>query len=98
GSAVDRPISPFPGEAAIYTEGRWEAAAIGDPDGTGSGGADGGEAGDRANLRGGLPTVQLWISPEEKRDAGAGSNPRSGQPGPEFRRRRRHSRLLRQHS
>ena len=31
GSAADRLISPLPGEAAIYTEGRWEAAAIGDP-------------------------------------------------------------------
>ena len=43
GSAAGRPISSFPGEAAIHTESRWEAAAIGDTDGAGSGGADGGE-------------------------------------------------------
>ena len=73
-----RPISPFPGEAAVHTESRWEAAAIGDTDGKGSSGADGGEDSDGADFRGGFPTLQLWISPEEKRDAGAGSNPRSG--------------------
>ena len=43
GGAAGRPISSFPGEAAIHTESRWEAAAIGDPDGAGPGGADGGE-------------------------------------------------------
>ena len=41
---------PSPGEAAIHTESRWEAAAIGDTDGAGSSGADGGEVGDRADL------------------------------------------------
>jgi len=50
GGVAGRPISPLPGEAAVHTEGRWEAAAIGDTDGTGSGGADGGEAGDRADI------------------------------------------------
>jgi len=45
-----RPISSFPGEAAIHTEGRWEAAAIGDPDGAGSSGADGSEDCDGAGL------------------------------------------------
>jgi len=35
GSAEGRPISSFPGEAAIHTEGGWEAAAIGDTDGKG---------------------------------------------------------------
>jgi hypothetical protein len=44
------PISSFPGEAAIHTESRWKAAAIGDPDGAGPGGADGGEVGDGADL------------------------------------------------
>ena len=38
---ASRPISSVPGEAAIHTESRWEAAAIGDPDGDRSGGADG---------------------------------------------------------
>jgi hypothetical protein len=33
GGATGRPISSFPGEAAIHTESRWEAAAIGDTDG-----------------------------------------------------------------
>src|ERR1700752_2500743 len=81
GSAEGRPISTFPGEAAIHTEGRWEAAAIGDTDGKGSGGADGGEVGDRADLRSGLPAVQLWIPAEEECDSGSGSDPGSGQPG-----------------
>lgn len=40
----------FPGETSIHTESRWEAAAIGDTDGSGSNGADGGEVGDRADL------------------------------------------------
>src|SRR5215467_13426531 len=52
GLAAGRPISPFPGEAAVNSEGRWEAAAIGDTDGTGPNGADGSEAGDGADLRG----------------------------------------------
>src|SRR6266568_4666197 len=59
-----RPISPLPGEAAIHTESGWEAAAVGDTDGAGSSGADGGEDGDRADFRSGLPTVQLWIPSE----------------------------------
>src|SRR5215470_3951938 len=95
--AAGRPISTATGEAAIHTESRWEAAAIGDPDGTRPGGADGGEVGDRADLRGGLPAVQLWISSEEECDTGSGSNPRSGQPGYELCRGCRHPRLLRQH-
>src|SRR5690349_13398970 len=44
GSVAGRPISSFPGEAAIHTESRWEAAAIGDTDGAGPSGADGSEA------------------------------------------------------
>src|SRR6266568_331405 len=64
GSGAGRPIASFPGEAAIHTEGRWEAAAVGDTDGAGSSGADGGEDGDRADFRSGLPTVQLWIPSE----------------------------------
>ena len=48
--AEGRPISSFPGEAAIHTESRWEAAAIGDTDGEGPSGADGGEVSDRADL------------------------------------------------
>src|SRR5579862_856296 len=74
-SVAGRPISPFPGEAAVHTESRWEAAAVGNSDGAGSGGANGGEAGDRADLRGGLPTRQLWVPSEEECDPGTGSNP-----------------------
>ena len=84
GRPEGRPISSVTGEAAIHTESRWEAAATGDTDGKGSGGADGGEDGDRADLRGGLPAVQLWIPSEEECDAGPGSDPRSGQPGHNF--------------
>ena len=44
----------------------------------GNGGAAGGEVGDRADLRGGFSSVQLWIPSEEKRDLGSGSIARSG--------------------
>src|SRR5712692_1613518 len=97
GRSQNRPISSLAGEAAIHTESRWEAAAIGDTDGTGSSGADGGEAGDRADLRGGLPAQQLWIPSEEKCDTSPGSDPRSGQPGTKLCRGCGHSRLLRQY-
>ncbi len=97
GGAAGRPISSFPGEAAVHTESRWEAAAIGDTDGTGSSGADGGEACDGADFRGGLPAEQLWIPTEEERATGPGSDTSSRQPGTQFRSRCGHSRLLRQH-
>src|SRR5215472_6799227 len=96
--AACRSLSSFTGEAAIHTESRREAAAVGDTYGTGSSGADGDEAGDRADLRGGLSAVQLWIPAEEERDPSPGSDPRSGQPGIELCRRCRHTGLLRQHS
>src|SRR5207253_8003561 len=96
--AACRSLSSFTGEAAIHTESRREAAAVGDTDGTGSRGADGDEAGDRADLRGGLPAVQLWIPAEEERDPSPGSDPGSRQPGIELCCRCRHSGLLRQHS
>jgi len=44
------PISAATGKAAVHTEGRGKAAAIGDTDGQGSSGADGGEDCDRADL------------------------------------------------
>src|ERR1035441_5502960 len=62
GSAEGRPISSFPGEAAIHTKGRWEAAAIGDTDGEGSGGADGGEDCDGADFRSGFPRSEEHTS------------------------------------
>src|SRR5438132_10415596 len=49
-SVAWRRISPFTGEAAIHTESRWEAAAVGDTDGAGSSGEDGGEGGDRTGF------------------------------------------------
>src|SRR5689334_6006943 len=94
GSAAGRPISPFPGEAAVDTESRWKAAAIGDPDGAGSGGADGGEACDRADFRGGFAALQLRIPSEEEWAAGLGSDSSRGQPGTQLRGRCGHSRLL----
>src|SRR5438309_2362154 len=73
GGAGCRPISPFPGEAAVDTESRWEAEAIRHTDGSGPGGADGGEDSDRTDLRGGLSAVQLRLPTEEERDTGTGS-------------------------
>src|ERR1700757_4386901 len=92
--AAGRTISSFTGEAAIHTESRRKAAAVGDTDGTGPSGADGDEVGDLADLRSGLPEVQLWIPPEAKRDRGAGSDSSSGQPGPQLCRGCRHSSVL----
>src|SRR5450755_3398196 len=71
-SIAGRPISADAGKAAIHSEGRWEAAAIGNTNGTRPGGADGGEASDRADLRGGFPGLQLWIPSEEECDTGSG--------------------------
>src|ERR1035441_1852587 len=69
GGVAGRPISSFSREAAIHTKSRWEAAAVGDTDGAGSSGTDGGEGPrgdpDRADLRGGFPVQQLWFSSEE---------------------------------
>src|SRR5215469_4633262 len=94
GGAAGRPISSFPGEATIPTESRGEAAALGDTAGKGSGGADGGKDGDRADLRGGLPGVELWIPSEEECDTSPGNDPQSGQPGLQLCRRCGHSKLL----
>src|ERR1019366_6204545 len=80
GRPEGRPISPLSGEAAIHRERRWQAAATGGTDGAGPGGADGGEDRDRANLRGRFRSEQLWISTEEERDGGPGSDPHSGEP------------------
>jgi retron-type reverse transcriptase len=41
-----------------------------------------------------FPAMQLWVPPEEECDAGAGSDPRGGQPGPQLCRGRGHSGLL----
>ena len=81
GGVAGRPIASFPGEAAIPTESRGEAAALGDTDGKGSGGAEGGKDRDRADLRGGLPGIELGIRSEEECDPSSGNDPPSGQPG-----------------
>ena len=52
---------PQRGAAPVHPEGRREAAAAGDPDGAGPRGADGGEAGAGADLRGGLPAVLVRL-------------------------------------
>src|SRR3990172_12505 len=93
----NRTISPFAGEAAVYSESRREAAATGDPDSTGPSGANGGEVGDRTDLRGGLSELQLLVPAGARSDAGTRGHPQGRQRGLQFRRRRRHSRLLRQH-
>src|SRR4030065_550690 len=73
---------PEPGEAAVHPEGRREAAATWDTDGTGPRGTDGGKTRHRADLRGGFSAGKLRLPSEEERDAGTGSPPRGGQPGP----------------
>ena len=59
------------GHAAVHPEGGREEAAAGDPDGPGPGGADGGEAGAGAYLRGGFSSVLVRLSTPAQRDAGA---------------------------
>ena len=49
-----RRVSSAGGDAAVHPERGWKEAAPGHPDGEGSGGADGGEAGAGAHLRGGF--------------------------------------------
>src|SRR4029077_18455626 len=58
------------GNAAVHTEGGWKEAAAGDPNGSGPGGAEGGEAGAGADLRGGLPAVLVRLSAQAQRDDG----------------------------
>ena len=57
---------PSPVKVRYIPKADGKAAATGDPDGPGSSDADGGEAGDRADFRGGLPVMQLWIPSEEE--------------------------------
>src|SRR4051812_13838736 len=64
GGVASRPISSFAGEAAVHSESRWEAAAIGDTDGAGSSGADGSEACDGADFRGRLQPCSYGFRPK----------------------------------
>jgi len=64
GGITGRPISPFPGEAAVHTESRREAAAVGDPDGAGPGDANGGEVAGGADLRGGFHECSYGFRPK----------------------------------
>ena len=50
---------------------------LGIPDGPRPSGADGGDAGAGADLRGGLPGLVVWVSAEAERDAGAGNAARA---------------------
>lgn len=84
-----------PCEAAVHPEAGWEAAAAGNPDDPGPCGPDGGEAGDRADLRGGLRGVQLRIPAEEERDTSTRSDSRNGQRGLQLGGGRGHREVLR---
>ena len=66
--AARRRVPAAGGAAAVHPEGRWEEAAAGDPDGAGPSGADGGEAGAGADLRGGLSAVLVRVPAEAERD------------------------------
>src|SRR5215469_11040014 len=77
-STARRPISSTPGKETIHTERAREAAAVGDTDGAGPSGADGGEDRNRADLLAGLPTLQLSISPQEYRDTTLRCYPNGG--------------------
>src|SRR5258708_17343346 len=78
-------IPTFGGEASVYSEGRWTTAAVGDSDGPGPSGADGGNARAGADFRGGLSSVLVRLSAEAERDGGLGDLAEAGrswrQPG-----------------
>src|ERR1700733_791131 len=57
--------------APVHSEGRWKAATAGDPDGPGPGGADGGQARARADLRGGFSTVLVRLPAQAEPADGA---------------------------
>src|SRR6188474_1354846 len=82
--------------APVHSEGRWKAATAGDPDGPRPGGADGGEAGAGADLRGGLLAVLVWLPARAEPADGAGDLAQAWVPAPS-RAGRRHPRLFREH-
>src|ERR1700740_2884397 len=85
------------GAAPVHSEGGWEEAAVGHPDGTGPGGPDGGEAGARADLRGRFSAVLVRISAAAERDGGSGNAEEARRQGASPRARCRHTGLLRKH-
>ena len=95
--AASRRVPAERGPTPVHTEGRWKEAAAGHPDGAGPGGADGGEAGAGADLRGGLSAVLVRLPAEAERDDGAGGAEEARRQGRPSRARRRHPRLLRKH-
>ena len=66
--AARRAVPAESGPAAVHPEGGREAAAAGHPDGPGPRGADGGEAGAGADLRGGFPSVLVRVPAPARRD------------------------------
>src|SRR5690606_8736467 len=66
-------VSAAGGAPAIHPEVRWEEASTRPPDGAGSSGSDGSEAGVGAGVRGGLPSVVVRLPTEAERHAGTGS-------------------------
>ena len=96
-ASARRHVSARGGAAAVHPEGRRKTAAAGDSDGPGPRGADGGEAGAGADLRGGLSSVLVRLPAEAERHAGAGDPAHAWRARRQPRARRRHPRLLRQH-
>src|SRR5579864_232697 len=94
---ASRYVSARGGAASIYSEGRREATAIGDSDGPGPSGADGGDARAGADFRGGLSSVLVRLSAQAERHAGAGNIASAGCARRQSRPRRGHPRLLREH-
>ena len=64
-----RQVSSAAGPAAIHPKGRRSAATARYSDGSRPGGADGGDAGVGAHLRGGLPCRLVWLPAEAQRSA-----------------------------
>src|SRR6187549_1453544 len=58
--------------APVYSEGRWKAATAGNSDGAGPSGADGGEAGAGADLRGRFSALLVRLPTRTEPDDGAG--------------------------
>ena len=83
--------------APVHSEGRWKSATAGNPDGARPSGADGGEAGAGADLRGGFSALLVRLSAPKEPDDGAGGPAQAGRSATSSCARRRHPRLLREH-
>ena len=83
--------------ARLHTQGRRGQAAPGHPDGAGPGGTDGGQAGARTHLRGGLRARLVRVPTPAQCAAGAGADQATEPRRSRARAGRRHRELLRQH-